>query len=77
MEKESADQVVDSDAVAKEWLGSCSDILSRNGVDSSLSFVCRREYTIECNWKVLCYVYLITYVLNINCLPLLMTSYEY
>ncbi|KAJ4845750.1 hypothetical protein Tsubulata_032863 [Turnera subulata] len=44
--------------VGKEWLGSCSEILSNNGVDSSLSFVCRRVYDIECNWKVFCDNYL-------------------
>ncbi|XP_062164249.1 choline monooxygenase, chloroplastic isoform X1 [Alnus glutinosa] len=48
----------DSHIVASEWLGSCSNILSTNGVDSSLSYVCRREYTIECNWKVFCDNYL-------------------
>lgn len=42
----------DEDIVAEEWLGSSSELLSSNGVDSSLSYVCRREYTIECNWKV-------------------------
>ena len=40
------------DDVGMEWLGSTSDILSTNGVDTSLSYLCRREYTIECNWKV-------------------------
>lgn len=44
----------DEDIVADEWLGSSSELLSSNGIDSSLSYVCRREYTIECNWKV-CY----------------------
>lgn len=43
---------VDSNVVAKEWLGGSSEILSINGIDSSLSYLCRREYTIECNWKV-------------------------
>lgn len=42
----------DTDIVEKEWLGSSSEQLSNNGVDSSLSFVCRRDYMIECNWKV-------------------------
>ncbi|XP_031253591.1 choline monooxygenase, chloroplastic isoform X1 [Pistacia vera] len=51
-------QEVDGDSVASEWLSSCSEILSLNGVDSSLSFWCRREYTIECNWKVFCDNYL-------------------
>ncbi|KAE9609881.1 hypothetical protein Lal_00006453 [Lupinus albus] len=59
LEKESLSQnEVDSHNVASEWLGSCSGILSTNGVDSSLSYVCRREYTIECNWKVFCDNYL-------------------
>lgn len=40
------------DNVGTEWLGSASEILSVNGVDSSLSYLCRREYIIECNWKV-------------------------
>ncbi|XP_015889685.3 choline monooxygenase, chloroplastic isoform X2 [Ziziphus jujuba] len=48
----------DEDIVAEEWLGSSSELLSSNGVDSSLSYVCRREYTIECNWKVFCDNYL-------------------
>nr|DAD45855.1 TPA_asm: hypothetical protein HUJ06_004085 [Nelumbo nucifera] len=51
-------QEADSKMVENEWLGSCSDILSTNGVDSSLSYVCRREYIIECNWKVFCDNYL-------------------
>ncbi|KAL6191794.1 hypothetical protein ACLB2K_038183 [Fragaria x ananassa] len=51
---------VDSDVeiVESKWLGTSSDILSTNGVDSSLTFVCRREYMIECNWKVFCDNYL-------------------
>ncbi|KAL6331892.1 hypothetical protein AAG906_020240 [Vitis piasezkii] len=48
----------DSKIVGKEWLGSSSDILSNGGIDTSLSYVCRREYTIECNWKVFCDNYL-------------------
>jgi len=53
LEKENlSKKEVDSHNVSKEWLGSSSEILSTNGVDSSLSYVCRREYTIECNWKV-------------------------
>ncbi|KAF6161747.1 hypothetical protein GIB67_013824 [Kingdonia uniflora] len=47
-----------SNIVGHEWLGSCAEVLSANGIDSSLSFVCRREYTIECNWKVFCDNYL-------------------
>jgi len=38
--------------VGNAWLGSASEILSTNGIDSSLKHICRREYTIECNWKV-------------------------
>lgn len=51
-------QEVDSNIVGNEWLGSCSDILSTNGIDSTLAFVCRREYIINCNWKVFCDNYL-------------------
>ncbi|KAG4932375.1 hypothetical protein AAZX31_17G056100 [Glycine max] len=59
LEKENlSKKEVDSHNVSKEWLGSSSEILSTNGVDSSLSYVCRREYTIECNWKVFCDNYL-------------------
>lgn len=44
---------VESDGlVASEWLGSSAGRLSEGGVDSHLSFICRREYTIDCNWKV-------------------------
>ncbi|XP_007034364.2 PREDICTED: choline monooxygenase, chloroplastic isoform X1 [Theobroma cacao] len=49
---------IDTDILASEWLGSCSEILSLNGVDSPLTYVCRREYIIECNWKVFCDNYL-------------------
>lgn len=38
--------------IENAWLGSAADILSANGIDSSLKHVCRRDYTIECNWKV-------------------------
>jgi choline monooxygenase len=40
------------DVVGDEWLGSASDLLSRSGIDTSLPHICRREYIIECNWKV-------------------------
>ncbi|XP_072981961.1 choline monooxygenase, chloroplastic isoform X3 [Typha latifolia] len=46
------------DIVGKEWLGSTSNLLSTNRIDSSLKHICRREYTIECNWKVFCDNYL-------------------
>ncbi|XP_054806671.1 choline monooxygenase, chloroplastic isoform X2 [Prosopis cineraria] len=49
---------VDGHCVGREWLGRSADILSTNGIDSSLSYLCRREYTIECNWKVFCDNYL-------------------
>ncbi|XP_068472191.1 choline monooxygenase, chloroplastic-like isoform X1 [Phaseolus vulgaris] len=53
LEKENVSQKkVDSHNVSKEWLDSCSEVLSSTGIDSSLSYVCRREYTIECNWKM-------------------------
>ncbi|KAJ4899353.1 hypothetical protein Rs2_13304 [Raphanus sativus] len=45
--------------VASEWLGSSVGRLSEGGVDdSTLGFICRREYTIDCNWKVFCDNYL-------------------
>ncbi|XP_061990315.1 choline monooxygenase, chloroplastic-like [Rosa rugosa] len=61
---------VDSDAAvsASEWLGSSSDVLIKYGVDSSLSFICRREYTIECNWKVYCEFVTTTWMEDIMCL---------
>ncbi|XP_028946979.2 choline monooxygenase, chloroplastic isoform X1 [Malus domestica] len=54
------EQNVDSDpgSVQNEWLGSSAEVLSNNGIDTSLSFVCRRDYVIECNWKVFCDNYL-------------------
>ncbi|KAK1611860.1 hypothetical protein QYE76_035533 [Lolium multiflorum] len=48
-----------NDVVGDEWLGSASDLLSRSGIDTtSLPHICRREYIIECNWKVFCDNYL-------------------
>nr|XP_010927268.1 choline monooxygenase, chloroplastic [Elaeis guineensis] len=47
-----------NDLVPNEWLGSASDTLSNDGIDSSLKHICRREYTIRCNWKVFCDNYL-------------------
>lgn len=52
VEQSSPQQGANGKAIGNEWLGSSSEILSTNGVDSSLSYICRREYTIECNWKV-------------------------
>ncbi|KAM3213398.1 hypothetical protein ACQJBY_066023 [Aegilops geniculata] len=46
------------DVVGDEWLGSGSDLLSRSGINTSLPHICRREYIIECNWKVFCDNYL-------------------
>nr|KJB74799.1 hypothetical protein B456_012G008200 [Gossypium raimondii] len=43
---------IDTDNVASEWLGSSSELFSLNGVDTTLTYVCRREYIIECNWKI-------------------------
>ncbi|PIA43672.1 hypothetical protein AQUCO_01800022v1 [Aquilegia coerulea] len=51
-------QQVHNKIVENEWLGTCSELLTTNGIDTSLSFVCRREYTIDCNWKVFCDNYL-------------------
>nr|XP_004242785.1 choline monooxygenase, chloroplastic-like [Solanum lycopersicum] len=52
------EQESDFDLVGNEWLGSSSQILADGGVDASLSFLCRREYAIDCNWKVFCDNYL-------------------
>ncbi|KVI11819.1 Aromatic-ring-hydroxylating dioxygenase, alpha subunit [Cynara cardunculus var. scolymus] len=52
LERKGFDQQNCDDNVGMEWLGSTSEILSTNGVDTSLSYLRRREYTIECNWKV-------------------------
>ncbi|XP_030456390.2 choline monooxygenase, chloroplastic isoform X2 [Syzygium oleosum] len=54
----SPDQEVESDTAAMEWTGSCVDILGNNCIDPSLTYLCRREYTLECNWKVFCDNYL-------------------
>ncbi|XP_020192777.1 choline monooxygenase, chloroplastic [Aegilops tauschii subsp. strangulata] len=54
---DSSQDTVD-DVVGDEWLGSASDLLSRSGIDTSLPHICRREYIIECNWKVFCDNYL-------------------
>ncbi|KAK1289001.1 hypothetical protein QJS10_CPB18g00115 [Acorus calamus] len=51
-------QKVDDNLLEDQWLGSSSKILSTSGIDSSLYHVCRREYFIECNWKVFCDNYL-------------------
>ncbi|KAL8096112.1 choline monooxygenase, chloroplastic-like isoform X1 [Apium graveolens] len=40
--------------IGTEWLGSAAEILSANGVNSSMSYLRRRETTVECNWKVFC-----------------------
>ncbi|KAK6147408.1 hypothetical protein DH2020_018320 [Rehmannia glutinosa] len=47
-----------TEAVGNEWLGSAAEILRSSGVDTSLDYVCRRVYTLECNWKVFCDNYL-------------------
>ncbi|XP_057545440.1 choline monooxygenase, chloroplastic-like isoform X3 [Amaranthus tricolor] len=54
----SSEKKVDCATLEKQWLGSSAGFLSANGVDTSLSYICRREYTIECNWKVFCDNYL-------------------
>ncbi|XP_078175530.1 choline monooxygenase, chloroplastic-like isoform X1 [Carex rostrata] len=48
----------DEERVGDEWLGTASHLLSTNGIDTSLTHVCRRDYTINCNWKVFCDNYL-------------------
>ncbi|KAK5824822.1 hypothetical protein PVK06_019606 [Gossypium arboreum] len=42
---------IDTDNVTSEWLASSSELFSLNGVDTTLTYVCRCEYIIECNWK--------------------------
>ncbi|KAG9456165.1 hypothetical protein H6P81_000673 [Aristolochia fimbriata] len=53
---------VSSEALGNEWLGrNSSQILGGSsiiGFNSSLKHVRRRQYTIECNWKVYCDNYL-------------------
>ncbi|KAG7617832.1 Rieske [2Fe-2S] iron-sulfur domain [Arabidopsis thaliana x Arabidopsis arenosa] len=51
-------EVETDELVASEWLGTSVGRLSQGGVDSPLSYICRREYTIDCNWKVFCDNYL-------------------
>ncbi|KMZ72255.1 Choline monooxygenase, chloroplastic [Zostera marina] len=46
------------DIVGNQWLGDCSEMLSMNKIDTNLKHICRREYTIKCNWKVFCDNYL-------------------
>lgn len=58
LDKEILPQQEADNTVGGEWLGSCSEFLGANGVDSSLSYLCRRVYDIECNWKVFCDNYL-------------------
>lgn len=48
----SQEEIVTDGVVAAEWLGTFVGRLSRGGVDSQLRFICRREYIIDCNWKV-------------------------
>ncbi|GFP91783.1 choline monooxygenase chloroplastic [Phtheirospermum japonicum] len=48
----------DTENVSNEWLGIAAEILSTNGIDTSLDYVCRRVYTLDCNWKVFCDNYL-------------------
>ncbi|KNA05499.1 hypothetical protein SOVF_189800, partial [Spinacia oleracea] len=54
----SSEEEVDYGNMENDWLGGSADLLSINGVDTSLSYICRREYTLECNWKVFCDNYL-------------------
>ncbi|CAA0821443.1 Choline monooxygenase- chloroplastic [Striga hermonthica] len=51
-------EYIDTKAVGNEWLGSAAGVLSSGGVDTSLDYVCRRIYTLDCNWKVFCDNYL-------------------
>ncbi|KAL3694794.1 hypothetical protein R1sor_008445 [Riccia sorocarpa] len=56
-EKETLSEIGDNE-VQRQWLGSAAKTLSSSGVDASLSHVGRREYRINCNWKVFCDNYL-------------------
>ncbi|KAK3026281.1 hypothetical protein RJ639_041230 [Escallonia herrerae] len=58
LERDTVLQQESQNLVGDQWLGSSRGVLNSNGVDSSLNFVCRREYSIECNWKVFCDNYL-------------------
>ncbi|CAM8936067.1 unnamed protein product [Rhodiola kirilowii] len=51
-EATSAQQSTDESTVENEWLGDCPEIQIIKGVHSSLRFICRRSYTMDCNWKV-------------------------
>lgn len=48
----SEDEALDTKSVGEEWLGNAAEILSANGVDTSLKYICTRTYTLDCNWKV-------------------------
>lgn len=50
--KEIASVMENNKSVENEWLGSSSEILANAGIDQSLEHVARREYIINCNWKV-------------------------
>ncbi|XP_002981049.2 choline monooxygenase, chloroplastic isoform X1 [Selaginella moellendorffii] len=52
------DAQANQELVAVEWLGSSSDLLVAAGIDRSLRHVARRDYVIDCNWKVYCDNYL-------------------
>ncbi|KZV50441.1 choline monooxygenase, chloroplastic [Dorcoceras hygrometricum] len=67
---------VDNEAVGNEWLGSTADILSNNGVDTSLDYICRRTYTIECNWKILIFLCIVIVGNLYDSLPLTTKMYE-
>eukprot|EP00249_Psilotum_nudum_P016215 c25721_g1_i2 orf=130-1485(+) len=50
--------VDNNEEVGDEWLGNASDLLASACIDASLCHVARREYVINCNWKVFCDNYL-------------------
>lgn len=56
--KEIAPVMENNRSLENEWLGSSSEILANAGIDQSLEHVARREYIINCNWKVFCDNYL-------------------
>ncbi|KAH9304956.1 hypothetical protein KI387_009360, partial [Taxus chinensis] len=56
--KDITSEVENSKEVESEWLGSSSKILASACLDQNLQHIARREYTINCNWKVFCDNYL-------------------
>ncbi|GLJ26961.1 hypothetical protein SUGI_0527890 [Cryptomeria japonica] len=56
--KDTTSEMENSMVVGNEWLGSSSEILASAFINQNLQHIARREYTINCNWKVFCDNYL-------------------